>query len=307
MTESKTHHFVSQCYLKGFTKNKGKKKPQVQVIDLKRGNMFSTSTENIAAENRFNQLEISGQKSNALEELLSRFEGAAASGLAQLRETRVLSHDCLDSCVCLMSLFAARSPYMRSNLSDIRSQLGNMMLSHIIADSDLSHEEKTGIKHDDLKKHRFTVSPTKHSLVEDEMKMVPHIASVLKKRNWILLDAEKSENFFVTSDRPVVLFRDGTELIHPMFAAAGFGVKNTIVHFPISPSLALHGTFEDVEYDPVDSDLVALFNHKTIDVAHTQIYFDPAGFYTIGADGNSHDQSYLLEFARNRKNKAPVT
>ncbi|WP_256026020.1 MULTISPECIES: DUF4238 domain-containing protein [Enterobacteriaceae] len=46
MSVARHHHFLSQCYLKGFTSNGGKKS-KLTVIDLKERKTFESNTRNV--------------------------------------------------------------------------------------------------------------------------------------------------------------------------------------------------------------------------------------------------------------------
>ncbi|WP_187830478.1 DUF4238 domain-containing protein [Siccirubricoccus phaeus] len=78
---ARKHHFVPQCYLKGFTKHR--EKPKLFVVDLKRRNHFETAPENVAAIRDFHSIEAEGHPIDAIESGLADFESELAKALAR--------------------------------------------------------------------------------------------------------------------------------------------------------------------------------------------------------------------------------
>ncbi|MDZ8249191.1 DUF4238 domain-containing protein, partial [Escherichia coli] len=85
MSVARHHHFLSQCYLKGFTSNGGKKS-KLTVIDLKERKTFESNTRNVGGVRDFNRLELDGVDPNYLESSLAEFEGSVATHLRKLEE-----------------------------------------------------------------------------------------------------------------------------------------------------------------------------------------------------------------------------
>jgi len=74
------HHYLSQCYLKGFTKG-GSKKSKLIVIDLKRKKYFETIPRNVGGIRDSNRIDIERIDQNILEKSIAEFESAAAASL----------------------------------------------------------------------------------------------------------------------------------------------------------------------------------------------------------------------------------
>lgn len=83
---ARNHHFVPQCYLKGFARHRNK--PKVRVIDLRQRKTFETNPKNIAAERDFNRVEIAGHPPDAIEAAFSRFESQLAPALDRIIAAR---------------------------------------------------------------------------------------------------------------------------------------------------------------------------------------------------------------------------
>ncbi|WP_265923371.1 DUF4238 domain-containing protein [Cupriavidus nantongensis] len=58
--DARNHHYVPQCYLKGFARNRSKN-AQLFVVDTKTKRAFVTTPRNLAAQRDFNRVEIPGQ------------------------------------------------------------------------------------------------------------------------------------------------------------------------------------------------------------------------------------------------------
>ncbi len=59
MSVSRHHHYLSQCYLKGFTQGSSKKS-KLTVIDLKEKKRFEIIPRNVGGMRDFNRVEIEG-------------------------------------------------------------------------------------------------------------------------------------------------------------------------------------------------------------------------------------------------------
>jgi hypothetical protein len=55
---ARKHHYVPQCYLKGFTRHRDD--PKLFVIDAKERRCFRTSPANVAAERDFHKIDAEG-------------------------------------------------------------------------------------------------------------------------------------------------------------------------------------------------------------------------------------------------------
>ena len=74
------HHFLSQCYLRGFTKGNSKKS-KLTVIDLLQNKHFETKPRNVGGLRDFNRIDVEGVDPIFLEKSLAEFEGEAARAL----------------------------------------------------------------------------------------------------------------------------------------------------------------------------------------------------------------------------------
>ncbi len=97
------HHYLSQCYLKGFTKGGGKKS-KLTTIDLREKKHFETIPRNVGGMRDFNRIDVDGVDQNILENSLAEFEGAAASALRKLEETAVFEGETKDLILNLIAI-----------------------------------------------------------------------------------------------------------------------------------------------------------------------------------------------------------
>lgn len=66
MTKARKHHYISQCYLKGFAERRDKN-AMLQVWEVDTGRSFKTKPVGVGAERDFNRIEIDGVDPNTLE------------------------------------------------------------------------------------------------------------------------------------------------------------------------------------------------------------------------------------------------
>ena len=135
MTEARAHHFVSQCYLKGFTHN-GSKNSKLFAVDLKELKTFEPRPEGVAHRRDFNRIE--GLPAGALETALGKFETQADKALRKIGADRSLDdNDAWIYVLNLAALFAVRHPLQREN---VRKAM--VRTAEIIMDTSLSSRER---------------------------------------------------------------------------------------------------------------------------------------------------------------------
>src|SRR4051812_34396398 len=97
------HHYLSQCYLRGFTQG-NLKKSKLTVIDFHKKNHFETTPRNVGGIRDFNRVDIVGVDQNVIESSLAEFEGNAASALRNINEGGSFSGDDRDLILNLIAL-----------------------------------------------------------------------------------------------------------------------------------------------------------------------------------------------------------
>jgi hypothetical protein len=308
------HHYLSQCYLKGFSKG-GSKKSKLTVIDLEKGKEFQTSPRNIGGIRDFNRIDAEGIAPDYLENELSHFEGQAARALKTLSETKVFEGETREIILNLIALFAVRSPERRSHFAKFETQIIERIMDLSLAtkerwESQMEQMRKSGkqvkdsVSYEDIKKFHeskaYTIEVAREHHIHLELKLHKSVLDCLAARNWILLETTEETGTFVTSDNPVDLNWKDPEKIPPLYRQSpGFGLKGTRVYFPVSKNISLIGEFEGNEgMFHADIDLIATLNSRLILNSYRQIYSENNRFFFIGAHGDILSGNKLLKVTR---------
>lgn len=304
------HHYLSQCYLKGFTKGRSKKS-KLTVIDFKEKKHFETIPRNVGGIRDFNRIEIDGMDPNALESILSKFESEATKALEAVEDT--LTFDGVNKQVILnlIALIALRSPQMREHWKSYEISVIDLMMKVVLSSKDrfnsqIRQMQKNGIKinddigYEDVKKffdsknYDIEIPTGRH--IRREMIGIDTILPTLFDRKWLLLKAGENSGPFITSDNPVSLTWLYPEKIPIMHRnSPGFGMGQTRLYFPVSSELALCGEFDGVEgVHEVSRREVALFNSLALHSVHKQIYAPKISF-TFMKDKALHEGNQILK------------
>jgi Protein of unknown function (DUF4238) len=106
MKTARNHHFISQCYLKRFTRA-GTKNSQLFAINLADGSTFWTKPKNVGVERDFNR--VSGNSPGELDAAFSAFESIVDVALDRIHCSRRIDDQHNWSVLLnLVALFAAR-------------------------------------------------------------------------------------------------------------------------------------------------------------------------------------------------------
>jgi hypothetical protein len=119
------HHFLSQCYLRGFTKD-GSKRSTLTVIDLSQNKRFETKPRNVGGIRDFDRVDAEGIDQNFLETSLGQFESDAASALKALSEGAKFTGQVRNLILNLIALLAVRSPQMRDHMQRQEAQIAEI-------------------------------------------------------------------------------------------------------------------------------------------------------------------------------------
>lgn len=282
------HHYVPQCYLRQFALQY-RKGHHVAVFDRKIGTSFRANVKDVACQNYFNRLNLTGMAPDALEKAMSGFETKLAAALARINEAR--SHENEEDrayLITLVGLTALRNPDIRESLRKIYEDAGKMNIAARLAsketyDESIRQAKDQGalpadynVTYDEMKaafeRGDFKIVLQNEALISLELQMLDHIMPLLFRRGWHLLRAPDGSGGFVTSDRPFFLmWSDPAKRTGPN--APGIALAGTDIYFPISPQLAVVGAF-DVRntIEDVDETRVAVANSAMTAGAHRQVY-----------------------------------
>lgn len=307
---ARNHHYLSQCYLKGFTKGKSKKS-KLFVFDLKEKKFFETIPRNVGGIRDFNRVDVDGVDQNHIEQNLADFEGKAATALKRLEDTKDFSGEVKNLILNLIALIAVRSPERREHMRKFEAQVVEQMMSLTLASKERWEAQISQLKEDDPiresnvtyeeakeffeeKEYRIDVAREHH--IHMEMVQVEAILPLLHRREWVLVEASDQTGPFITCDNPVSLSWINPDQVPQFFRASpGFGLPGTQVYFPVSQDLALMGEFaknSGVVKGTVD--LVALCNSTILQNVFRQVYAPKAGFKFYGKGGRILEGNRIL-------------
>lgn len=248
------HHYVSRCYLAGFTSD-GTRDGKLHTFDLSNGRVWQTNTIEIAHENGFNA--VDGQDREALEKRLSEFEHEVAPILKGIREHRVLPEgEARLKLMQFVATLAIRNPVNRRRQSTLETDVLRASLRFYLSSPErwsaslidlaldetsplakLTFEEAKAL----LKPEEWEVKNHPAAFHEIEFHQVDMITGFLMARNWILMHAPPGIEV-ITHDNPVVPLPVGV----PGNLPYGLGYGSAIA-FPISSELVLFGRFDQPE------------------------------------------------------------
>lgn len=283
---ARQHHFVPQCYLKGFVENRDK--PKLFAVDFKNRTSFFPHPKNVAVERDFHRIDVEGHPPDALESAFGEFETDLDQALRRITERRCIAdaHD-RSYLFNLVGLMATKSPRVRKNITDFeervfRSLIGIMTSTPEIWQSQIKKAREAGYIRDDIevdyKKIRDFVEdgfdiemPPQRSLAL-ELETFDKILPYIFHRKWISYLAPPTASF-ITSDHPMCLMWSNPNKRNSPFPP-GLGLKNTQLLFPVSSGLAIVGAFEFEQDDIIEAseDEVAEINGSVITNARHQVY-----------------------------------
>jgi Protein of unknown function (DUF4238) len=317
---ARKHHYVSQCYLKGFVKNRDK--AQLFVVDSEKPKPFFTSTQNVAAKRDFHTIDVEGLPSDALENAFSSFEGELDQSLRRISEKRSLddAHD-KSFLLNLIGMIHIKNPKTRKIFHNFEENIARRIMDivtsspeifksqirqakqkgYIAPEDDVNYE--TARKFVEEGAFKLSVPTEKH--LQREMDLLDTVLPYLFNRNWILLKAPEGQTGFVTTDHPVILRWKDSQLRGNLYPP-GLGLKNTEILFPVSNTLAVIGRFEEDEQEiEASSDLIARFNGAIISQSKRQVYArDDSFMYTFDDMENPKKGDTLIEYVVRSLEKA---
>lgn len=277
---ARNHHFLSQCYLNGFTT-----KEKITCLDLKDRKPFKTNPRNVASKRDFNKIEMSGYPADFLEQDLANYlDYPASQAIQNVIRTGNFTGDDRSAILTLIAFFRIRSPYRRAYDDVLIDYLTKVFLSYVV-------ESKAtvinGIKipqkfREHYNEGSFTFGYTQNQHIKLEFELINHLLPLLFKRKWVLIQAPDDLNF-ISCDFPVALLWKKPEKYN---ISPGFARTDTEIYFPLSKKIVLMGDFEgndEVLYG--SKKLVAEINSNILQFAHRHVYAPEDNFCFIGHNG----------------------
>ncbi|WP_293418080.1 DUF4238 domain-containing protein [Phenylobacterium sp.] len=314
---ARRHHYVPQCYLKGFAADRDK--AQLHVVDVRRLAAFRTSTKNVAQERDFHSLADTNVDADALEAAFSGFESEASLALE-----RCIAAECFFSgedrgyILNLIALMAVKNPRIRANADRFRKRVMKAAMDLALSspeiwnsqirkakeagfikpNADTDYERMRAAMRADA--YEIVISPADHLITE--MDVFDSVLPLFFQRAWTVLRAPREAVGFITSDQPVCLIWSGPPVPGLLRQPPGFGRPGTLVLFALAPSLALVGAFEgeDKVIDATESQ-IADFNFAMVQNARRQIYARHSDFLYRFEHGASPRAGHLLDDLEQRR------
>jgi hypothetical protein len=304
---ARKHHYVPQCYLKGFAVEREPVR-QVQVFDRVSRKTFVASIANIAAEKDFNTVDLEGHAPDVFEQIISSFETELALSLDRIRSTESFEdQDDRTNVLNLIAVLAVRHPGQRENYRHFHERISKSIMSGLVSsrrmwestirkasvagyispDADTDYERMK----DYVLEGNYRIHLPNEMHMKAELAGVDAILPYLGGRGWMLVNTPPRSGGFVTSDRPVSLIWS-----EPRRGPIGFGLRGTEVIFPLSNRLALMGAFDiEDEVNTATEEFVAEINGLTISQSRRQVYARDRNFlYTSQQGERPREASRLM-------------
>jgi len=292
--EARHHHYLSQCYLRGFTKSGGKKS-KLSVIDIRNKKHFETSTRNVGGIRDFNRIEIEGLPPDAIETDLSHFEGMVATSIRNVEIQKLFAGEDKENILNLIALLGIRSPEMRENWRQFNEKICKKMMSLSLAteerwDSQTARMKEKGytdepkVSYEEIKafhaSDEYTVELKNEAHIQMELTGIEAILPTLFDRKWVLILATDETGPFITTDNPVILTWNNPDSIPPLYRKSpGHGMRDTQILFPLSRNMTLLGEFDGNEGVLEGSvELIASLNSKMLSFTYKKIYAPKMNF-----------------------------
>lgn len=307
---ARQHHYLSQCYLKGFTAG-GSKNSKLLVFDFNDKKTFETKPRNVGGVRDFNRIDLPDVAPDALETALSAFETNIASAISRVVRGGAFADEDKDYIIHLIALIALRSPQMRENFRRFFADIAQMMVEAslatkerwegICADAaregvDLGAGTDYEVLRDFVRGKDYKIDFAREYKIGLEFKGVDSILPFLYARKWLLTRATESSGPFITTDAPVSLTWRHPDEVPVMFRSSpGHGMKDTLLYFPLSKDVALIGEFDGRDGEVNASKrLVTMLNTRALMHFHKQVYAPGLGFNFLAKDGELADGKRLM-------------
>jgi hypothetical protein len=302
--EARHHHYLPQCYLRGFAVGSGKR-CRLTVATIAGKHYFETNPRNVGGVRDFNRIDIAGFTPDAVEGMLANFEGQVATALRNVAESLKFDGDDRVFILNLVALLAVRSPQMREHWRQMEESLMKKMLGLSLSSKDRWEAQQAAmvkagkgpkpgeptISYEQAKefyqKDEYDITLNREHHLEIEFKAHNAVLNALMDRKWEM-HAIASDNVgcFVTTDRPVVLTWNNPEEVPALYRESpGFGMPDTEVLFPITKNLIVIGSFEGKDGTvSATTSFAAGANTKMIHHAFEQMYGPKKVIPYIGPD-----------------------
>ncbi len=286
-TRARNHHWVSQCYLKGFA-TPASKSGRLFAYDFKEDRSFEPTPRNVGAKRDFNRIDIPGLPIDAIESAMSDFEREVGSAIGKIALTKQFSDEEQRNFIFnFIALLAVRNPRFRETRRAFMEQTSKLIIDLVLSskeryesevekaiaageispESDVSYEDMKGFQ----KRKQYTYEVPREYQISEEFQFHDDVLQVLGRRRWLLIHSTPEIGSFITCDHPVFLRPISAKL--GVSYRLGFGSSNSSVLFPLTKYTFLIGEYgiEDGVISAT-SEMVAGLNTEIVAEAERQIY-----------------------------------
>jgi hypothetical protein len=286
---ARRHHYVSQCYLKGFVHDRDD--PKLFVVDAKERKSFVTAPDNVAAQRDFHTIDIEGHAPDALENALSGFETELDWALRRIAAAKSIQNE--NDRAYLFNLIgtqATKHPQLRKIFEDFKAEgirqimraatatpeRWEALMRRARAAGEVPPESEDRVSYDDMKKFvdddGYRINFAQGHNLGLELQTFDKILPCIFNRKWMTLRAPPGSTGFITSDHPMCLMWSNPAERGGFFPP-GLGVGGTQLLFPVTTELVVIGAYELSEEEREATDLmVAQINGAIILHSLRQIY-----------------------------------
>lgn len=286
---SRNHHYIPQCYLRGFLDPNLKKK-QLHVIDKIDRRHFVTTPRNVGSQRDFNRVNVPGKPIDEAEKIFAEIDGEIARILKDVEENATLPEGVdMVTLFYFVALLHVHNPQLRNNIADFETRVIKQILRCLTANRERYESQMQRVRPADEQTPKY--ESVKHFAEEEsfdlqyghghhlkyELESIDNVVSLLSQRKWSLFVAEEGVSDFVCSDRPVALISIGDPPENPdhpyNIGGPGLARCNTELTLPLNRRMALFSTFEIPSYvRTVDEKVIGNVNVRTMLSATRQIY-----------------------------------
>lgn len=282
MTIPRRHHYITQKYLLNFC-DTDKKKKKFYVYDQKK-TWRVTQPINECIEKDFQKIDhFIGLNPHIFEIEFGKIESLGITVIDEILSNKKIPAKIVNyhPLINLIGMFAGRNPYQKNiikkqMINEALVQVKFLLKSPSNFYQNLKNAHKEGLIPENI--HNYTealiffqrglykIIPDDSLAVENMMKKTVIITQALLSMNWMLLESKSTQ--FITSNAPV-----GIALASGNFRIPEFGITNSFVTFPISPTLALVGSYSPLpSFKIVDTMVVNGINWLTAFCGAKYIY-----------------------------------
>jgi hypothetical protein len=250
------HHYLPQFYLSGFTQS-GRRKDLLWVFDKEKLEYRKTKPIKVAHERDYFRLKGENADPHIVERMFGEFEGTVAPVLRNIRENWVLpGPQEMANLLGFIAILYVRIPKMRDWIRKAHMEMSDLFVEISLADrnrweaevEELRRTRKDipgGIGYDQVKEawdnKRIRSAPNHNLEIMRIIDLGQHGTPFFLARKWTMFIAHDLGPHFITGDAPVVPIWNAPQ---PPGTPVGLALNALDLYFPISPRVALLGTWE---------------------------------------------------------------